>query len=223
MHGFAYVQNGPLWSRGPTGQVGFSSTGKRMVFQRVFAILAVALVMVTVASPPATASDDLLIRFPQLDEQTEFVNSWGYSRSGGRSHQGADLMGTKMEPVVAVLDGVVTTMRKGGISGYFIVIEHEDGVTSWYMHLNNDTPGTDDRRGGPDNAFAEGLAVGDSVEAGQIIGYVGDSGNAEWSGAHTHFELHIGGRAVNPYPYLIDAWDRWILELAIERGETDFR
>lgn len=194
-----------------------------MVFQRVLAALAAALILITAAAPPAAAAEDLLLRFPQLDEDTEFVNSWGYSRSGGRRHQGTDLMGSKMSPVVAVLDGVIDTMRKGGISGYYIVIDHGDDVSSWYMHLNNDTPGTDDRLGGAEYAFAEGLAVGDFVEAGQTIGYVGDSGNAEWTGAHTHFELHIDGRAVNPYPYLKDAWERWLLELAIERGETDFR
>ncbi len=194
-----------------------------MVFRRVLTSLVAVIAIAVTATPPAAAADDLTIRFPQLDEQTEFVDSWGQARSGGRRHKGADLMGSKLAPVVAVLDGVITTMRKGGISGYYIVIEHEDGVTSWYMHLNNDTPGTDDRRGGLEHAFAEGLAVGDEVEAGQIIGYVGDSGNAEWSGAHTHFELHIDGRAVNPFPYLRDAWDRWQLELAIERGETDFK
>ncbi len=194
-----------------------------MVFRRVFTSLVVALAMVTAAAPPTAAAGDLLIRFPQLDEQTDFVDSWGMARSEGRSHQGTDLMGTKLAPVVAVLDGVIDTMLRTPRAGYHIVIDHGDGVRSWYMHLNNDTPGTDDHRGGPENAFAEGLAVGDTVEAGQIIGYVGDSGNAEWGGAHTHFELHIGGQAVNPYPYLRDAWDRWMLELAIERGETDFK
>jgi len=193
-----------------------------MIFRRVFTSLVAALAIVA-AAPLAGAADDLLIRFPQLDEQTEFVDSWGAARSGGRSHQGTDLMGTKMAPVVAVLDGVIDGMGRGPRSGYYIRIDHGDDVSSWYMHLNNDTPGTDDRRGGPENAFAESLAVGDTVEAGQVIGFVGDSGNAEWSGAHTHFELHIGGRAVNPYPYLRDAWDRWLLELAIERGETDFK
>jgi len=173
--------------------------------------------------PGAVAADDLYMRFPQLDEQTEFVDSWGVARSDGRSHQGVDLMGTKMASVVAVFDGVIRTMSNGDRSGYYITIDHGDGTISWYMHLNNDRPGTDDRRGGPDYAFVEGLEAGDNVEAGQVIGYVGDSGNAEWGGAHTHFELHINGRPVNPYPYLRDAWERWLLELAIERGETDFK
>ena len=182
-----------------------------------------ALAMVALTDPMAGAANDLYVRFPQLDEQTEFVNSWGVARSDDRSHQGVDLMGSKMTPVVAVLDGEIEIMGEGDRSGYHIKIDHGDGTSSWYMHLNNDTPGTDDGLGGPELAFAEGLGVGDAVGAGQVIGYVGDSGNAEWGGAHTHFELHIRGRAVNPYPYLRDAWERWALELAIERGETDFK
>ena len=194
-----------------------------MTFRRVFTSMIATLALVITAAPPAVATEDLHVRFPQLDEQTEFVDSWGQARSGGRRHKGTDLMGPKMAPVVAALDGVIDTMRKGGTSGYYVRIDHGDGISSWYMHLNNDTPGTDNGRGGPENAFAEDLKVGDTVEAGQLIGYVGDSGNAEWTGAHTHFELHIDGRAVNPYPFLRDAWERWVLELAIERGETDFK
>ncbi len=194
-----------------------------MIVRRVFIGLILTFATVALAAPSAGANDEFYVRFPQLDEQTEFADSWGEARSDGRRHRGVDLMGTKMAPVVAVLDGVVETMRKGGTSGYYIRIEHEDDISSWYMHLNNDSPGSDDGQGGPEFAFADGLAVGDTVEAGQVIGYVGDSGNAEGSGSHTHFELHIDGRAVNPYPYLRAAWDRWLLELAIERGETDFR
>lgn len=194
-----------------------------MTFKRVLVSFLAGLVLLPATAVPGHAADDLYLHFPQLDESTEFVNSWGAARSGGRGHRGTDLMGEKMTPVVAVLDGVVETMREGARSGYYITIDHDDGISSWYMHLNNDTPGTDDGRGGDEFAFAEGLEVGDTVEVGQLIGYVGDSGNAEWTGSHTHFELHINGRAVNPYPYLRDAWDRWQLVLAIERGETDFK
>ncbi|MDH3260602.1 MAG: M23 family metallopeptidase [Acidimicrobiia bacterium] len=194
-----------------------------MAFRRVFTGMIAALAIVASSVSGAGAADPLYLRFPQLDEQTEFVDSWGVARPDERTHRGVDLMGSKMAPVVAVLDGVIETMGEGDRSGYHITIDHGEGTSSWYMHLNNDTPGTDDRRGGAEYAFAEGLEVGDIVEAGQVIGFVGDSGNAEWGGAHTHFELHINGRAVNPYPYLRDAWERWLLELAIARGETDFK
>jgi hypothetical protein len=117
-------------------------------------------------------------------------------------------MSPKGTEVRAVADGVVETLRSGPRSGYYVRLVHEGGWESWYMHLNNDTPGTDDGRGGDEAAYAEGLDVGDVVEAGQVIAYVGDSGNAEWTGPHTHFELHVGGRAVNPYAYLVAAEER---------------
>ena len=60
----------------------------------------------------------------------------------------------------------------------------------------------------PATAYAEGLEVGDRVVAGQVIGYVGDSGNAEWTGSHLHFEFHVGGGPVNPYYAVLEAEER---------------
>jgi hypothetical protein len=86
---------------------------------------------------------------------------------------------------------------------------------TWYIHLNNDTPGTDDGAGGPEAAYAPGLAVGDFVAAGDVIGFTGDSGNAESRVAHTHFELQHNDRYLNPYPYLRAAQDRRLRELQL--------
>ncbi len=73
----------------------------------------------------------------------------------------------------------------------------------WYIHLNNDTPGTDDGLGW---GFADGISSGVHVTAGQLIGWVGDSGNAEWTASHLHFELHHPDHgSVNPYPHLREA------------------
>jgi murein DD-endopeptidase MepM/ murein hydrolase activator NlpD len=112
-------------------------------------------------------------------------------RGGGkRRHHGQDLMAEKMTPLVAAFDGVVTlrfTKKKN--SHNWLTLKGDGGWSARYMHLNNDTPGTDDGLAPLDQAFAPGLSSGDRVRAGQIIGYVGDSGNAENTGPHLHFEL----------------------------------
>lgn len=156
---------------------------------------------------------ELVLVFPQDAEATHFDDTWGDGRSGGRRHKGSDLMAPKSTPVYAVADGVVSIMRKSGLAGYWIGLEHAGGVESWYMHLNNDEPGTDNGRASLDQVYAPGIEVGSFVAAGQLIGYVGDSGNAEYSGSHTHFELRVDGRAIDPYPLLIDAHRR-ALEVA---------
>ena len=69
----------------------------------------------------------------------------------------------------------------------------DDGNDYFYIHLNNDTPGTDDGKGGVQYAYAPGLTNGTRVHRGDVIGYVGDSGNAEDTVSHLHFEIHLGG------------------------------
>lgn len=162
------------------------------------------------------------MRFPHDSTDVEFGDEFGVFAKD-RVHRGIDVFSPKGVPVVAVADGFVVEMRRGATAGFYLEILHADGFSTLYLHLNNDTPGTDDGRGGWSTAFAPDLAVGDYVEAGQTVGFVGDSGNAEDTAPQTHFELHRWGQPTDPYPFLTHAWDDSELRRAIEAGETPFR
>lgn len=146
--------------------------------------------------------------FPHPTEDVSFSDTWGARRPGGRRHKGTDIISPRGSEIVAVADGIITKLGNSRMSGFNIRIDHGNGWQTAYLHLNNDTPGTDDGQGGEEAAFYPTLEEGDKVYAGQVIGYVGDSGNAEHTLPHTHFEIKINGKKTNPYPYLIDAWDR---------------
>lgn len=139
------------------------------------------------------------ILFP-LEHRIQWTDTFGAPRSGGRTHAGHDLMVPKMTPVLAVVDGTLDWMNLTGRPSSFnnfpfynILLRGDDGNDYFYIHLNNDTPGTDDGLGGVEFAYAPGLTNGSRVSAGDVIGYVGDSGNAEDTLPHLHFEIHLGG------------------------------
>ncbi len=139
------------------------------------------------------------IAFP-VDGTHSFSDSWGAPRSNGRTHKGIDIFAAKGTPVVAAADGKVIRISKGTRAGRYIVVEHSGGWRSYYLHLNNDTEGTDD---GLRDELPAGIAVGAVVEAGDILDFVGDSGNAEGTPPHLHFEIHASdGKATNPFPHL---------------------
>ena len=176
------------------------------------------LILLTVASvspaPAPTASSRAPFVYPMVfplvglrPAGVQVTRSFGDPRPGGRHHEGVDILAPKLTPVVAVADGTVRWMhdtRRGDCCD--LAILHDDGWRSRYIHLNDDTPGTDDGEG---YGIAPGLRVGARVRAGQLIGYVGDSGNAEHSVPHLHFELRRpDGTPVDPYPSLVAAEGR---------------
>lgn len=115
-----------------------------------------------------------------------FENTWHAERSGGRLHIGVDITGPKGLALYAVVDGTITKTygASSSLSGNAIRLTAADGTYFFYAHLDS---------------FASGIAVGTPVRAGQIVGYMGATGNAGTS--HLHFEIHPGGgEAVNPYP-----------------------
>ncbi len=178
----------------------------------LFALVLVGFLGATLLLPAARAdaqtNPPFELRFPQEVTKTTFSNDWGARRSGGRRHTGIDLMAEhKMVEVYAVADGLVAKINERSRPGRYIVITHEGGWDSLYVHLNNDKPGTDDGDAPWYFTLAPGIEEGVSVEAGQLIGWAGDSGNAEDNKPHTHFELHYNGREVNPYTALVAAYE----------------
>ena len=148
------------------------------------------------------------IAFPALGT-VHYGNDWGNCRDGcARRHQGTDLIGVRMQPLVAAVDGTVTRIRyeNVGTAGSVISITGTDGWYYNYFHVNNDTPGTDDGLAGHEWQTSPQLTIGSTVRAGQVIGYMGDSGNAEGSVPHLHFEIRQPDRTpVNPYHSLAAA------------------
>jgi len=112
-----------------------------------------------------------------------FINSWGYPRSGGRTHKGTDLMAAYNTPLVAMNSGHVR-LNSHSLGGIQVYVYGDDGITYYYAHMSK---------------WASGLTTGQRVSKGQLIGYVGDSGNARGT-PHLHLGMIAGGIYVNPYP-----------------------
>ena len=147
------------------------------------------------------------IVFPLAADSVRFTSGFGDGRDGGRSHKGQDMFCPRWTPILAAVSGTVdwiATKRPKKEKGYELLLRGDDGNLYFYAHLNNDNPGTRDDAGEPRYAYARGLKNGDRVAAGDVIAYVGDSGNAAKSGPHLHFEIHIGkwGNAMDPAPSL---------------------
>ena len=147
--------------------------------------------------PPAT------IVFPVLGPST-YSDDFGEPRPGGL-HQGIDIVAPKRALALAVEAGKVKFWTSSASAGCMLYLYGASGTTYFYIHLNNDLTKRNDNRGKcvAGTAYAKGLKSGAKVSAGQVVGYVGDSGDADGVHPHLHFELHpAGGRAVDPYPWL---------------------
>ncbi len=131
----------------------------------------------------ADTDDELLVACP-VDGPATYEDSWGWPRSGGRSHQGVDMIADQGLPVIAVRDGDVE-FKQNTLGGNAVWLTTDNGDRFYYAHL----------------AGFEGQSR--SVAAGELIGYVGSTGNA--GGPHLHFETHPGGSVENPYGHTLAA------------------
>jgi murein DD-endopeptidase MepM/ murein hydrolase activator NlpD len=136
------------------------------------------------------AGSDIVITgfvFPVADPHT-FSSTFGAPRSGGRTHEGNDIFAPMGTPLLAAERGVLDNIGTGTLGGIKLWVVGESGTHYYYAHLI---------------AYAEGIHEGMVVEAGEVIGYVGNTGNAISTPPHLHFEIHPdGGEAIDPYPLL---------------------
>ena len=113
-----------------------------------------------------------------------FSDSWGAPRSGGRRHKGVDMIAARGVPILAVYSGRIQRLSNSSLGGKSIYLISDAGDLYYYAHLDGFN-----------------VSGGQSVSAGDVIGYNGSTGNAPSYLPHLHFEWHPGGgSAVNPYP-----------------------
>lgn len=113
----------------------------------------------------------------------DFGDTWGEARSDGRTHEGTDILAPKGAYVVAPTRSVVSDIGVGANGGNFVYTINPGGERYYFAHLDR---------------YAEDLEVGDILEEGDLIGYVGNTGNASGGPAHLHFGIYAGG-AQNPF------------------------
>ncbi len=155
---------------------------RRLLFS-AFALIGAGVAASRPAPIPAAAQVSISV-FPVIGA-CAYSDTYGDARSGGRSHEGVDIIARDGLPLVAVANGMISKIvvdRPGSLAGNYLRLSQADGTYFTYIHLSR---------------FANGLFVGQRVVAGQIIGFVGQTGAA--SGPHLHFEVHpFGGPPINP-------------------------
>ena len=132
-------------------------------------------------APPALLPSPLAARRP-----SRFVDSWGNARSGGRHHQGIDIFAPKDTPVRSTTSGIVMRVGTNRLGGQVVWVLGPGLERHYYAHLN---------RYGV-------FRAGDTVNAGDVIGYAGNTGNARGGAVHLHYGVYRNGAARNPYPRL---------------------
>jgi peptidoglycan hydrolase-like protein with peptidoglycan-binding domain len=186
--------------------------------------LAAALLALALAGAAAPAgADEATHEFGEMVDYPLTFPVGGGATTGPRSgfwdaradgiHHAQDILAPKLTPVYAAATGTIAYVNYSSNPADLnpercctLIITHDDGWRSWYIHLNNDTPGTDDGLGW---GIAPGILPGVRVQAGQLVGYVGDSGNCDTMAGcppHLHFELHDpAGVIVDAYQSLLAA------------------
>ena len=125
--------------------------------------------------------------FPVSGGKTNIGSFWGDNRDGGkRSHEGIDIFAPKLTPAIAGADGTVTGVREGGLGGKTVWLKvNERNVFLYYAHLDKQL-----------------VQEGQQVIKGDVLGLVGNTGNAKHTPSHLHFGVYTADGPVNPFPFV---------------------
>ena len=114
------------------------------------------------------------------------ADTWGAARAGGRTHQGIDIFAKRGTPVVSATEGVVTRIGENTLGGQTVWVMGPGRQMHYYAHLDG---------------YAD-IRRGQLVAPGDVLGFVGNTGNAKGTPPHLHYGIYAGGGALNPYPLL---------------------
>lgn len=208
-----HVPQGAEWDTVPHPEAGNTLTPRQYQakwMKKFFSLLSEGA---PVYLPSDTEALVPAIAFPVLGP-VEFVDDWHFERDGGaRQHEGLDLIGYEGQPIRAAFDGVITMIDDdpSGIAGNGLRLTRDDGLYANYFHLSNSETGP----------VHSSLEVGTRVRAGQIIGFMGTTGNAGIP--HLHFELRTPEREpMAPYPAMLEAIQREQCTVGLGPWSTEF-
>ncbi len=117
-------------------------------------------------------------------------DTWGAARSGGRRHEGVDIFARRGTPVIAATEGIVSRIGENRLGGTVVWVYGPGRQRHYYAHLDR---------------VAESLESGQRVAVGDVLGYVGNTGNARTTPPHLHYGIYTVTGAINPYPLLTGA------------------
>jgi murein DD-endopeptidase MepM/ murein hydrolase activator NlpD len=131
------------------------------------------------------------LRLPVEEARVRNIQSFfGDPRDGGsRDHHGVDIFAPRGTPVLAAAGGVVTSVGTNGLGGNVVWIARPArGESHYYAHLDR-----------------QAVTAGTLVDEGDVIGYVGNTGNARGTAPHLHFGIYASGGPVDPLPYIAES------------------
>jgi peptidoglycan LD-endopeptidase LytH len=137
----------------------------------------------------ARPADTTLVMPVQSARVAAVANTWHATRPDSRRHEGQDIFAPTGTPVLSATEGIVLRVGQNRLGGNVVLVMGGGGRTYYYAHLD---------------AHGPGLEVGDIVDTGSVLGYVGTTGNARGASPHLHFGVYSASGPLNPLPLLID-------------------